>query len=461
MITLERWEPIPEEPQRMRYMGQRTAQEVFEELRQHLESMGYLPDEYFMLDADWENGREIPEKAGLFCTADYGESEGIYLDVYLKWYEQGRPITKSFITGKTLGENGDDLDRMYLIASAITKAFQGDNAIHSRYICLDEAAATVSGLIHLDEKERRTIIDALISSRNQAMGQVLDTERLLRRVTGSITEYVNEMGQRPLQISAYDTAVLAVQDGNLEAFADAYPKAMDRAADLLAETTGRAGTVGRKMAVRLLADCPPLSQDEYLAACDRAVRTGDQERMAFLMEQAPAHIQDMSPSFYGDMLLQTYYENKNMARALLKKCTPEQIAAAPGRLLLAAVYDRDERTAMELLEKGIPVNKNAADILRTIGQEHLSWLAVETIRLGRISPQNFSALQACIDTEQLEAARLLLDQGMDYNRFQDWMKDAGYSIPQEAADTLDAYWREMNADPKQDETSEMGEPALG
>ena len=87
MITLGRWEPIPEEPQRMRYMGQRTAQEVFEELRQHLESMGYLPDEYFMLDADWENGREIPEKAGLFCTADYGESEGIYLDVYLKWYE--------------------------------------------------------------------------------------------------------------------------------------------------------------------------------------------------------------------------------------------------------------------------------------------------------------------------------------------------------------------------------------
>ena len=50
---------------------------------------------------------------------------------------------------------------------------------------------------------------------------------------------------------------------------------------------------------------------------------------------------------------------------------------------------------------------------------------------------------------------------MDYNRFQDWMKDAGYSVPQEAADALDAYWREMNADPKQDETPEMGEPTLG
>lgn len=461
MIKLGRWEPIPEEPQRMRYMGQRTAQEVFEELRQHLESMGYLPDEYFMLDADWENGREIPAKAGLFCTADYGESEGIYLDIYLKWYEQGRPIIKSFITGKTLGESGDDLDRMYLIASAITKAFHGDNAVHSRYICLDKAAATVSGVIHLDEKERRTITDALISSRNQAMGQVLDTERLLRRVTGSITGYVNEMGLRPLQISAYDAAVLAVQDGNLEAFAEAYPQAMDRAADLLAEAAGRAGTVGRKMTVRLLADCPPLSQDEYLAACDRAVRTGDQERMVFLMEQAPAHIKDMSPSFYGDMLLQTYYENKNMARALLKKCTPEQIAAAPGRLLLAAVYGQDESTAMELLRNGIHVNEDAAEILRAMSRSNMTRLAEQMIKEGRIAPQNFSALWTCADTGQLEAARLLLDRGMDYNRFQDWMKDAGYSVPQEAADALDAYGREMNADPKQDETPEMGEPTLG
>ena len=181
MIERERWEPIPEDPQRMRYVGQRTAQEVFEELRQRLENIGYLPDEYFILDADWENGREIPRGASVFCTTDYGRSEGIYLDVYLKWYENDRPVAKGFITGKTLQETGDAMDRMYLIASAITKAFHGDNAVHSRYICLDDIGATDSGVIHLDEKERRTIIDALISRRNQAMGQVLDTERLLRR----------------------------------------------------------------------------------------------------------------------------------------------------------------------------------------------------------------------------------------------------------------------------------------
>lgn len=32
-IELSRWEPSPEDPRRKQYAGQRTAQEVFEELR--------------------------------------------------------------------------------------------------------------------------------------------------------------------------------------------------------------------------------------------------------------------------------------------------------------------------------------------------------------------------------------------------------------------------------------------
>ena len=106
----------------------RTGQEVYEELKHRLEGMGYLPDEYFLLDADWEDRRVIPRNADLFCTTDYGDSEGIYLDVYLKWYgEDGKPVIKSFATGKTLGESGSDMDRMFLISSAITKAFQTSN----------------------------------------------------------------------------------------------------------------------------------------------------------------------------------------------------------------------------------------------------------------------------------------------------------------------------------------------
>ena len=90
-----------DDPRKLEYAGQRTAAEVFSELKHRLEGMGYLPDEYFLLRDEWQNGREIPRDADLFCTVDYGASEGVYVDVYLKWYDekQSKSITESFITG--------------------------------------------------------------------------------------------------------------------------------------------------------------------------------------------------------------------------------------------------------------------------------------------------------------------------------------------------------------------------
>ncbi len=124
-IELELWRPRKDDPRYSERVGTRSAEEVFRELEQRLDSMGMLPDEYFLLDMDWQDGRCIPEGADIFVTTDYGGSEGIYLDAYLKWYENGKPVTKSFFTGKTLGDTGADLDRMFLISSAITKAFHG------------------------------------------------------------------------------------------------------------------------------------------------------------------------------------------------------------------------------------------------------------------------------------------------------------------------------------------------
>ena len=62
-IELERWKPSAENPGKMQYEGQRTAQEVYAELKDRLDSIGFLPDEYFLLDTMWNDGREIPEGA--------------------------------------------------------------------------------------------------------------------------------------------------------------------------------------------------------------------------------------------------------------------------------------------------------------------------------------------------------------------------------------------------------------
>ena len=106
IIELERWKPSEADPRKLEYAGQPIAQEVFEELKHRLESQGYLPDEYFLMDSEWENGRKIPKDADIFCTTDYGGSEGVYLDVYLKWYEDGKPIYNLIRYGSTGGVGG-------------------------------------------------------------------------------------------------------------------------------------------------------------------------------------------------------------------------------------------------------------------------------------------------------------------------------------------------------------------
>ena len=101
-IDFDKWEPNPDKPGTIRRVGQRTAQEVFAELQYRLGSTGYLPDEYFLMDGDWRNGKEIPRDAGFICSVDYGGSEGVYLDVYLLDLVQNagskKAPTEKFIT---------------------------------------------------------------------------------------------------------------------------------------------------------------------------------------------------------------------------------------------------------------------------------------------------------------------------------------------------------------------------
>ena len=169
-IELEKWEPKPEDPRYLRYVGQPVAEDVFHELEQRLKDAGFLPDEYFLMDMEWENGREIPKGADIFCATDYGESEGIYVDVYLKWYEDGKPITRSFATGKTLGETGYDLDRMFLTASAITKAFHGEG-------WHNEQAQGV--ILHLNAEEKNTLTELLAQQE-----QTPEVQSLTARLNG-------------------------------------------------------------------------------------------------------------------------------------------------------------------------------------------------------------------------------------------------------------------------------------
>lgn len=215
-IEFERWEPDAENPRRLKYAGQRAAEEVYQELKARLDSVGYLPDEYLLLDNRWQNGREMPRDAGFFCRTDYGGSEGIYLDVFLDWYEDGQHKTEHFMTGKTLGESGADLDRMSLISSAITKAIRGDNIVHARYMVVGaqpEPEETMS--LNLSPDEQRLVAQALAEQRIRLGPQAEGEEKLLRRMTGSVTEYMDAAGLAD-RLTESDRALLAQHDGEPE-----------------------------------------------------------------------------------------------------------------------------------------------------------------------------------------------------------------------------------------------------
>ena len=457
-IELERWKSSAENPRKMQYEGQRTAQEVYAELKDRLDCMGFLPDEYFLMSADWENGREIPEGADIFCTTDYGSSEGIYLDVYLKWHEEGKPITKSFITGKTLGESGSDMDRMFLIASAITKAFHGDHGTYARYTQLGERQSTEDMILHLKPEEQRQIIGALAEQRERLMADTDQVEHLLLRMTGGILAYMDEIGERPMRLTDHDKALLAVREGNLCAFKESCPKDLYHAGDILAATAGHPGNAGTKMMAYLLAQEGAVTPDAYMDACKRAINTGEVERVKTLLSEAEAHVTDLPPDFHGEVIQFAYSEKPYMGRELVSHCTQEQIAATPPILLYSAAMNRDFSMAMTLVDNGASPGGYAEGILRSLTSGRDEWMAEELLKHGmKVELDDFAAFNACVQNASIATAKLLLDRGTDLVQYRNWAEEHGESCKYpEILSELAAYAEEQ----RQAQGPTMGEMFL-
>ena len=443
-------------------LDKRVAQEVFEELKYRLESTGYLPDEYFLMDSHWENGRTIPRGANIFCTTDYGASEGVYLDVYLKWYENQKPITKSFITGKTLGENGNDMDRMFLISSAITKAFHGDNATHTRFQKINGVEDDTGGsVVHLSQQEQRTIIDALLEQRERQEEALTQTEQILRRMTGSIMAYINEVGMKPLRMSDYDKAVLAIRDGEMAAFTECIAKVPDQADALLIEAAGRPGLVGRNMTAMLLNGRTDVDYLSYCAACKKAIDINDVEKSLFLLHWAEHAVSQVEPSFHGEMASYAYLDHRYIAEQIIHQSSEAQISAAPSRLLEQFAMDHDHRILSELVEKGITGGASSSRTLHMLTYEgRNSWIAEDMLEKRMwVELHDYSALHACVQNDAVDVAKLLLDNGMDFEEYRQWAEHRGGGH-EETLQALADHWQELKA-PEQQEAPAQGGMLFG
>ena len=434
-IGLKIWRPKENDPRYVERVGTRSAEEVFKELEQRLDGMGMLPDEYFLLDRDWQGGRLIPKDADIFVTTDYGESEGVYLDGYLKWYEDGKPVTRSFFTGKTLGDTGADMDRMFLISSAITKAFHG------------YGRQPDSGMVlYLSAEEKKEIIDALVEKRERTLEQTDRVEKLLRHATGSITAYMDTVGERPLRISDFDKAVLAIRDGELEAFKELLPKVGDHADELLAEVAGRTGNVGSKMSVCLLAEAEQFTDDAYLTASKRAVDISDTGRVRFLMEQYENHAAEPRAEYYGEVIDYACGENKAMGHKLIAIAPNEWIAAAPTSLHIRMSCGGELIMSQMLISKGLQPGADAPTVLQnyTCSPDRF-WMAERLLKNGMEVRQNdYLSLDVCMRNGAADAAKLLLDQGVDFDQYQAWAEKHSHStIDERTLAEVQQHWNDI------------------
>jgi hypothetical protein len=428
-IETEYYKPHPDKPQYVVYDKGRSVQEVFAELRHRLESAGYLPDEYFMLDGHWEDGRTWPKDGDIFCTVDYGGSEGIYLDVYLKYMDENKKMRRdSFITDKTLGESDADMDRMFLIASAVTKAFHSDG-VHARYIAIGgEKQPEESAVVHLNPEERKLVTNSLLEerSRMKAEHKPLEAiEQLLRRIIGSISEYVRIVGDRPKWLNDHDRASLAVADGDVDAFKAVYQKVPHSYGNLLEQAAARPDAAGREMTELLCAAASEVSYEMYLRACKAAVNSNDMERVLRMLSKAPGCVIDVKPDFYGEVV--TYalgYDEKHggrkshIAAAIAGQCTPEQIQGAdPVLLKLAIMYD-DRRLANVLLDKSFPVTDEPAMLIYAAAMKKDVGLAERLIQAGAdVNAQNHAALRTAMNVNDAAAGMFLLKLGADFEGF--------------------------------------------
>lgn len=407
--------------------GQRSAQEIYQELRYRLICIGYLPDEYFLIDDAWNNGRLYPEDAELSFRVDFGASEGIYLDIDLHYTnEEGNRVKSHFATGKTLGETGSDLDRMYLTASACMKAFHTDG-LHARYVTLGEVRQPESMVLHLSSDEKELVIDCLIEMRSRIQVEnkpVNPAEQLLRRIIGNITAYMEAVGERPQNISPYDYAILSIRDSNMKGFLESYRKVTsEENGDLLIRAARRPGRIGKKMMELLLMEAKEIPSETFESACKSAINTCDLERVVLLIDKAVSVVKDMDMSMYGRIIQHAQFPEErrgytgNIAFALIKRCTSEQLSAANPYLLEHFIMFNKSEMAYELIKKGVPhdPDKTMFDVAKSKNVQLFYMLRRQTGEDLSYS----GALRLCMRWNNLDAAIFLLRNGIEFEKFRD------------------------------------------
>ena len=200
------------------------------------------------------------------------------------------------------------------------------------------------------------------------------------------------------------------------------------------------------------------TEEVYRAACQKAVDIGDGDRARLLLAAADHYVEELSPSFHGEVASYAYIDHRHIAREIVKHCTDEQIAAAPPHLLELFATGPDFEMLSALVEKGISGGDSAARTLHMLTCEgRNSWIAEELLEKRMwVDVNDYRALNACVENGAVDVAALLLDGGMDFAQYRQRFPNSGSP---ETIQALEEHWAQLHDQAQEQEQGDA--PGMG
>ena len=119
--------------------------------------------------------------------------------------------------------------------------------------------------------------------------------------------------------------------------------------------------------------------------------------------------------------------------------------------------DHDFRTLSELVEKGISGGSSSTRTLHMLTYEGRdSWMAESLLEKRMwVELHDYSALHACVQNDAISTAKLLLDYGMDFEKYQKWAEHRGGGH-EKTLQALAEHWQELQAPQQEAAPSQEG-----
>ena len=157
-----------------------------------------------------------------------------------------------------------------------------------------------------------------------------------------------------------------------------------------------------------------------------------------------------------------YMDHRYIAKQIIHQSSEVQISAAPSRLLEQFAMDQDYRILAELVDKGIHGGSSSSRTLHMLTYEgRNSWIAEDMLEKRMwVELHDYSAFHACVQNDAVDVAKLLLDNGMDFEEYQQWAELRGGGH-EETIQALADHWQDLKAPEQMEEAPAQGGMLFG